>query len=625
MKFTTIFNTLLTGLFALLIISCDPLEESFEEINAIAEEKGVDAGITIEYTMVEDDYATVANSLRANATESDSVLANFIEDNNVLTADVDASAQLSLIVNDEFPQFQKGAAVQVTYNLLESTLEELGATNGEYLENNYTLSNEDYATVSSQAGATGFFDRNIDAANEIPAILNDQVRDAQEGDIYSVTYEFVDIAYSELSGETIYTEGFTTTLNGYESISLTGDQEWAWGTFGEDTYARMSGFAGGAVPNQDWLVSPEIDLSGEDGNITLLLSQILNFQGAAEFGQELDILFTTNYTGDVTTTEWVSVGANLSSYPSGDNYDLHDSEVALPNAQGNTIRLAFYYESTSDFAALWEVVNIRLDVGAAPETIEINELYEFTGTSWRAINDGAYYLNSSDYDSFGEQSGQPGAFDNFSSSVAPDNYLPRFLEDLMPYAQEGDEMVVVYDYFSGSTSARATTYVYTNGAWNSISFEDIQIEKTDQFKNTGNGFVFDPSVEVFMSSADYQIIVDEVAKTRPELLNSFETAEDYYGADAFFENFDIRVSSRDPEVQPEYAGLGNSEAEALIQERLLEGLDVFLTTKYADAQPVPGIQVLYTVNYATYDGNDGTGSQTFELVSVGEFELLESN
>jgi hypothetical protein len=128
-----------------------------------------------------------------------------------------------------------------------------------------------------------------------------------------------------------------------------------------------------------------------------------------------------------------------------------------------------------------------------------------------------------------------------------------------------------------------------------------------------------------MSSADYQIIVDEVAKTRPELLNSFETAEDYYGADAFFENFDIRVDSRDTELQPEYAGLSKSEAEALIQERLLEGLDVFLTTKYADAQPVPGIQVLYTVNYATYDGNDGTGSQTFELVGVGEFELIESN
>ena len=31
------------------------------------------------------------------------------------------------------------------------------------------------------------------------------------------------------------------------------------------------------------------------------------------------------------------------------------------------------------------------------------------------------------------------------------------------------------------------------------------------------------------------------------------------------------------------------------------------------------------VYYATYDGNDGTDSQTFELVGVGEFELLESN
>ena len=67
----------------------------------------------------------------------------------------------------------------------------------------------------------------------------------------------------------------------------------------------------------------------------------------------------------------------------------------------------------------------------------------------------------------GEGSGQPGRFDNFSSSVSPNNYLPAFLAINFPYGQEEEELIVTYAYYSSSSGAqvRGNLYTFTDGAW----------------------------------------------------------------------------------------------------------------------------------------------------------------
>ena len=77
----------------------------------------------------------------------------------------------------------------------------------------------------------------------------------------------------------LFSEGFETNWNDWTKISVTGAQEWRLDTqFGNPgSCAVMSGFASGSNNvNEDWLISPEIDLSSVEG-------AMLTFQTASRF------------------------------------------------------------------------------------------------------------------------------------------------------------------------------------------------------------------------------------------------------------------------------------------------------------------------------------------------------
>ncbi len=73
--------------------------------------------------------------------------------------------------------------------------------------------------------------------------------------------------------------------------------------------------------------------------------------------------------------------------------------------------------------------------------------------------------NPDDYDSMGEDYGQPGYYNNFSSSVPPEGYLPDFLATKFPNAIEGTMYKVIYRYYDGSVSTRSDYYYLTDGNW----------------------------------------------------------------------------------------------------------------------------------------------------------------
>lgn len=603
-----------------IIFSCDPLEDVYNELDELEQSAGPDAGKTIEYTLIEADYTSLASEIRARGTVADSAKADFVVDNQAFSSAIPAKDLLIGYVNENYSQFQKGAAVKITYDLLDDSGNVFESTILSYVAApNYELELADYASVSAEAGEAGFFNTEFDISTILPDILK---REIQEGEVASATYNFSDVSYASLSGETVFTEGFTTDLNSFNSISLVGDdQVWAWGTFGGATYARMSGFSGGAVPNEDWLVSSEIDLTSNNGDVTLFFTQILNFQGDSQFGEDLDILFSTDYTGDVSAANWTSVAGDLTNIPDGNNYNEFEDEVALPGAGGNTIHLAFYYKSTTDYAALWEIVDIRIDAGFVPEIEEVNAFYELQDGAWVSIENRVLFLGSEDYDAMGEGSDQPGRFDNFSSSTPAENFLPTYLSMLFPFAQEGDEYAIVYKYFSGGISTRADTYVYEGGVWAEVTLDSFIDPFTEQYVHNGTQFIFDPSVVISMASSDYQAIVDVVSGTNPELVNSFGTGEDFYGADAFFENFDIRLTSKAD--QTAYEGLSVDEQAELAFSRAVEGVEVYLEEVFSDESPVEGVDVFYTIQFKTFDGTDAFWQVVFQLNATGSFDLVE--
>lgn len=154
------------------------------------------------------------------------------------------------------------------------------------------------------------------------------------------------------------------------------------------------------------------------------------------------------------------------------------------------------------------------------------KFYTYKGGVWKEATNGVYLLTVADFDSMGEETGQPGRFNNFSSSIAPDNYLPTFLNLKYPFAQEGDELFVIYDYFSSSSGAqlRGNLYTKTDGIW--IGFKST-INTTLQFGHDGNSWVPDNTIKYEFVKADYDFIVATFANvegyaTAVANLNSFK-------------------------------------------------------------------------------------------------------
>jgi hypothetical protein len=138
--------------------------------------------------------------------------------------------------------------------------------------------------------------------------------------------------------------------------------------------------------------------------------------------------------------------------------------------------------------------------------ISDKKFYNYKGGVWKEATDGVYLLVASDFDSMGTASGQPGQYNNFSSSIAPDDYLPTFLNLKHPYALEGDELFVIYDYYSSSTGAqlRGNLYTVKNGVWTAYQ---STIDTTLQFGHDGTSWVPDNTIKYEFVKADYDYIV----------------------------------------------------------------------------------------------------------------------
>ena len=127
--------------------------------------------------------------------------------------------------------------------------------------------------------------------------------------------------------------------------------------------------------------------------------------------------------------------------------------------------------------------------------------YTYTDGAWEAPSSNFYALSEADFDSIG--------LSNFGSSTPPDDYLPTFLGLKFPYAQEGDELDVAYDYVSSSSGAQTRGNLYTkvNGAWSGYQ---STISTTLQFGHDGNTWIPDNTIKYTLVSADYTYMAAEL-------------------------------------------------------------------------------------------------------------------
>ncbi|MEM9894798.1 MAG: choice-of-anchor J domain-containing protein, partial [Bacteroidota bacterium] len=143
-----------------------------------------------------------------------------------------------------------------------------------------------------------------------------------------------------------YLEGFDSDLSDYTAFNVIGvDQGWEW-VSDNNGAIQMTAFdnTDDDNPNEDWIVSPPIDLSSAVGS-SLNLSIESDF-AALELEDVLTVKTTLNFTGDVATTNWVDLVVPGFENSNG-NGSVTDYVVDISDFDGEqSLYIAFVYDNT---------------------------------------------------------------------------------------------------------------------------------------------------------------------------------------------------------------------------------------------------------------------------------------
>jgi len=547
----------LFALVAAVFTGCNPLEDINAEIDALPDEPNIGA---FEYTLIDADYDRF-----------DLSFGNF-------SSEQQAKDSIPLLLEELYPLYGEGSSVLVGYDLFVGQAEGVSDFTGATV---YQLTNDDYAATGSDA--FGFYP-NIDATNEIPAVLDTQIAGPVDGQIVLATYkQYFENPIVGLAN--VYQASFPGDYDNFDLISVSGPDELGW-TVGAAN-VQGSAFNGSANALEEWLISPEVDLTGESG-LSFQITQEIDFLGDDTL---IDILISTDYNGggsvaDVTAATWTAISFDKTIY--GDLTTSEDFDFSV--YEGETIHVGLKYSSTDNDSPRWRVQDFAVrTLGVTGDTDSKGEYFVYDGGSWDEAED-VYYLSNSDYDSMGEGNGQPGAFNNFSSSTPADNYLPTFLDITFPFAQEEDQIFMIYKYFSSNSGAgiRGDFYTYVNGAWTK---SESVISTSLQFGFSDGEWVPDNTVRYMITAANFDYIEANYATTAG--------FEDAVSSMANFGNFDRRPSN---------SAYWSDDMILTVFADLLENV---IAPGAADDQK-------YVISVDIYDGSNGV--EDFSLIrTAGEW------
>jgi len=450
-----------------IFTACEPLEDIYNEIDS----QGVlDPRTTVgsdEYTLTDDDYDALDLGYGSFSSESD--------------AKTMIPGLLSSI--SKYDYWTKNSSILVNYQLYVGNAP--GVRDYTYADT-FTFANQDYPGYTDNAFAL-YPDENPSDA------IAAKYPNAQESDV--VLVKFKQFTTEPVAGITnLLDAGFNGDLSGFETINVLGSKDWYASGYGDDQYAKISAYGNGI--NEDWLISPEVDLTSQS-NLTLQINQTAKY--VSDRWDLLNVLISSNYTGDQATADWDVI--NIQTLPTGNDYVFVNSEeIDLIAYEGKKIHIAFKYETTETVAATWEINSVTIKTpGVEGETSNKELFYNFTDGSWTE-SEGVYFISDTDFDSMG--------LNSFGSGANPvafaEDYLPTFLNLKFPYAQEEDELIVIYDYVSSSSGAQLRGNLYTKDAGKWSGFQST-ISTSLQFGFDGATWIPDNTIKyTLVRNADYE-------------------------------------------------------------------------------------------------------------------------
>ncbi len=267
--------------------------------------------------------------------------------NNLTIAQAKNNANLNKLIELSNVQFTDASMGKKYY---DPTLNDLGgATNHEIVDANGVKLIVRVSSFSTFAG-------------DPVSSLNGKIRGVMTK--YGSDYQFMvrtldDIRLTNPRTLPFFEETFTSNFPNWVKFSVIGAQVWTLNTGAGNpgSCADMNGYSGSAVQNEDWLISPAINLSAAP-------SAFLTFQSAKNFtGNAIQVYVSTNYSGSGTPTAatWTLLSATIATanpfvWTNSNNINL------APYIGNNNVRVAFKYTSTTSGAAQWRVDNVKVNL-----------------------------------------------------------------------------------------------------------------------------------------------------------------------------------------------------------------------------------------------------------------------
>ncbi|MBO4995903.1 MAG: hypothetical protein J6C78_08075 [Muribaculaceae bacterium] len=656
------------------LTACDENSWNDEYLDGFKEPDITDVQ-NIQYTLTAANYDTIANLAANKALAGDEDLSALLnlKKTHCFTEQINPGKYVpAFLASQYFPYFtlSDGSAVKLTYNMAEALPDEVAAYSG---LDTYIVSDEDFQAIWDSA------DKYVDCfapskvpSRFIPSLLRKAYPDAETGTSIVVNYEisdqeptfgggdeppvseFVmsDVLGSVVLGDTydvngvvtgICTRGYVITDKGGSLIVYSssfnpseykiGDQvvlNATASTYGKYNYIQLTPNEGKIVGHQDVEYPAPAKLDG--AALDALLADILaNGMSNAKYveltgkiavsgnninlrvdGAENAVGSIYNATDDVkaklTDGANVTVKGWLVTYSGSRYLNIVVTNVAASNASASTL-------------ASSRAADITLS------TKNVNVIYTFNGTAWAAAPSNIMILSAADY----AEMGANGALSTANAAA----YLPIYLKQNLPYAQNEDVRFVVYRD-NGSKAYVCDQYIYDGSAW---TLNNGITEQSAQFVRVGGQWKLEPTVTINMPAGrnvepTYSIFMKSVEWVRDNVpdgagfIHSKSNAEYYGGTSAYYGNVDVRASTAKnnaPAGYTGYDGLDDEQITALVKKRFeTEVMPGTLSLLFPDQEPTEGgAQVYYVLKFVAYDGTAHDETIRFKVASKGKFEYVE--
>jgi hypothetical protein len=294
-------------------------------------------------------------------------------------------------------------------------------------------------------------------------------------------------AFIPISLDILFTD-FNNNWGGWTPFSFLGNQFWNRNnTSGlENTpCALIDGFDGQAVVNEDWLISPAIELP-DTAN-----SQVGFYSATENPGQTIQIKLSTDYDGESNPNDfmWIDFSDRVNWSP-GEFSWTYSGDILLSEYPGSTVYMAFVYYSDENEAATWGIDDVRIS-----QIPVLNEPTNYPANF--AMNAEIKEITLTWQDAIGEilPSGYLVQFSDQDNSTLPENGIP--VEDDLDFS-DGNGIVNVlpgaeqhtFGQLADSTTYYATIIPYSNSG-NFIRYKTEPLPPKDSATTAPPDGIFD--------------------------------------------------------------------------------------------------------------------------------------